>query len=344
MRCATHWRRKTPVAEPGEALLAVRGLRVTYAGPTGTVQAVDGVDLDLAAGECLGIVGESGSGKTQLLQAIPRLSARGARVEGSIRYRGQELMLADEAQLAAVRGARIAITWQDAQGTLNPYLPIGTQLVEGVMHHRRLDRTAARERALGLLDQLGVAGGDEGLARHPHELSGGMLQRVGVAMALMCEPDVLLLDEPTTALDATVQLQLLGLLRAWMQRSGGALLLVTHDIGALRAVADRVAVMYAGRIVEQCPRDELLRSPAHPYAQGLLRALPGLDGPIPEALPVIPGQPPDPSRRPAGCAFAPRCAIAQDACTTVPPLRAIAAGHACACHLAQAPADMAERT
>jgi oligopeptide/dipeptide ABC transporter ATP-binding protein len=320
------------MTEKGAPLLEIAQLRVDYHGRRGTVRAVDGVDLALHAGECLAIVGESGSGKTQLLHAMLGLNGRGARLAGSIRYRGNELLGAPAATLAAVRGARIAIAWQDPLGTLNPYLTVGVQLTEGLMHHRGVGRDAARARALDLLARLGVAGGAAGLGRYPHELSGGMRQRVGIAMALMCEPELLLLDEPTTALDATVQRQLLQLLREWMGRSGGALLLVTHDIGALGSIADRVAVMYAGRVVEQCAFDTLARSPAHPYTQGLLRSLPALDGPLPHELPVIPGHPPDRYDRPAGCAFAPRCALAAADCMAAPHLRPVGDGHDCACH------------
>ncbi len=314
-------------------LLSVRGLTVAFGGADRELRALDGLDLDLEAHECLGVVGESGSGKTQLLLAALGLSAAAARVSGSIRYRGEELVGAPRARLEALRGRRIAIVFQEALSALNPYLPIATQLTEGARRQLALGRRAALARAAELLATVQV---DEPLVRlrqYPHELSGGLRQRVLLAMALMCEPEILLLDEPTTALDVTVQAQVLELLRAVRARTGVATLFVTHDLGALASLADRVAVMYAGRLVEQAPVRTLYATPLHPYTAGLLRSLPLLDQPLPARLPSIPGQPPDLAALPAGCAFAPRCPLRHARCHELPPLLSRTdARHEVACH------------
>jgi len=341
MRCATRSSRApgTRVISVPQPLLRVRGLDVTLGATArtaaGGVRAVDGLDLELAERECLGVVGESGSGKTQLLLALLGLSPPGARVAGSVSYRGEELLGAPRARLQALRGRRIAIVFQEAQSALNPYLSIATQLTEGPRRHLGLGRRAARTRAAELLALVQV---DEPLARlrqYPHELSGGMRQRVLLAMALCCDPEILLLDEPTTALDVSVQAQVLAVLREVRARTGVAMLFVTHDLGALASSADRVAVMYAGRLVEQASAPELYATPLHPYTAGLLRSLPLLDRPLPERLPSIPGQPPDLAALPPGCAFAPRCPLRHERCATRPALLALedrAGARALACH------------
>ena len=313
-------------------LLSLRDLSVSYPTASGSLRAVDGVNLDLAPGEFLGIVGESGSGKTQLLLATLGLNSPNARLGGSVRFRGQELLNAGEATLSQIRGARIAMIFQDPMTALNPYLTIGTQLIEGLQHHKGISRSAARQQAIELLDAVHIPEPARRFAQHPHELSGGMRQRVVIAMALICEPDVLLADEPTTALDVTVQAQILTLLRELRSRTRAAMILVTHDLGVVAEVADRVVVMYAGRIVEQAGVDTLFTQARHPYTEGLRRSIADLEGPLPERLPSIGGNPPNPAFLPPGCAFAPRCPYAFTPCLTLqPPLATVAAAHDCAC-------------
>jgi oligopeptide/dipeptide ABC transporter ATP-binding protein len=314
-------------------LLRARSLTVSYKSAGRELRALDAVDVDLAAHECLGVVGESGSGKTQLLLALLGLLGPAARVSGSVCYRGEELIGARPERLGALRGRRIAMVFQDALSALNPHLTVLTQLTEGARWHLQLGRRAARARASELLATVQINEPAQRLRQYPHELSGGMRQRVLIAMALMCDPDVLLLDEPTTALDVTVQAQVLELLRAVRERSGVASLFVTHDLAALAPMADRVAVMYAGRVVEQAPAVGLYASPFHPYTAGLLRSLPRLDLPSPDRLTAIPGQPPDLSRLGAGCAFAPRCPLVYERCAERPELRVRPAMRELACHL-----------
>ena len=314
-------------------LLQARSLTVGYQSAGRELLALDAVDLDLAEHECLGVVGESGSGKSQLLLALLGLSGTAARIAGSIRYRGEELVGASTERLAALRGRRIAIVFQDALSALNPHLNLGTQLMEGARYHLHLGRRAARARASELLATVQISDVARRLRQYPHELSGGMRQRVLIAMALMCDPEVLLLDEPTTALDVTVQAQVLQLLRTLRERTGVASIFVTHDLAALAPMADRIAVMYAGRIVEQAPVRDLYATPGHPYTAGLLRSLPRLDTPIPERLPAIPGQPPDLAALPTGCAFAPRCPLVFEPCAERPALRERGTAHQAACHL-----------
>ena len=325
------------MTESRPPLLQVRGLTVSVAGPAGRLRVLDGLELDLEEHECLGVVGESGSGKTQLLLALLGLSAPGARVEGSVRYRGEELLGAAPARLAALRGRRLAMVFQEPMRALNPYLNIATQLTEGARAHLGLGRREAEARAAELLATVQIDAPVRRLRQYPHELSGGMRQRVMLAMALMCDPEVLLLDEPTTALDVAVQAQVLDLLRAVRERTGVATLFVTHDLAVLAAIAGRVAVMYAGRMVEHAPAVELYGAPRHPYTQGLLRSLPRLDQPLDAPLATIPGQPPDLADLPAGCAFAPRCPSRHAACAVPPAWRALSATRQVACHLDGAP-------
>jgi oligopeptide/dipeptide ABC transporter ATP-binding protein len=344
MRCATRsiHAPQPRMIEPASSLLEVRALTVSYAEAGRALRAVDGLDLDLHAHECLGVVGESGSGKTQLLLALLGLCGPLAQIAGSVRYRGEELIGASPARLAAIRGRRIAMVFQEPMSALNPYLTIGTQLTEAARHHLRLGRRAARARATALLATVQIDAATQRLRQYPHELSGGMRQRVMVAMALMCDPEILLLDEPTTALDVTIQAQVLELLRSVRARTGVAALFVTHDLGILAAIAERVAVMYAGRMIEQAPARDLYAVPRHPYTAGLLRSLPRLDLPVPARLPAIPGQPPDLAQLGAGCAFAPRCPLVHDACATQVPLRALPGARQLACHFAGPAAQVNE--
>ena len=323
-------------------LLRVRALSVSYLSAGRELRAVDALDMDLEEHECLGVVGESGSGKTQLLLALLGLLGPAARVAGSICYRGEELTAASPARLAALRGRRMAMVFQDALSALNPHLNVLTQLTEGARRHLQLGRRAARARASALLATVQIDHPAQRLQQYPHELSGGMRQRVLIAMALMCDPEILLLDEPTTALDVTVQAQVLELLRTVRKRTGVASLFVTHDLAALAPIADRVAVMYAGRIVEQAPARDLYSAPCHPYTAGLMRSLPRLDLPLPARLPSIPGQPPDLTELPAGCAFAPRCPLVHERCRERPELRVRPGMRELACHLDATAAKISE--
>jgi oligopeptide transport system ATP-binding protein len=327
-----------PQAEP--ALLEVRGLDVGFRTPSGQVQAVSDVSLELRPGECLAIVGESGSGKTQLLLACLGLLAANGVARGSVRFDGRELLGADERQVNAVRGTGIALLSQDPLSSLTPHLRIETLLTEGLVDRGLAGRGEARERALQALADVGIPDPAARLRQYPHELSGGMRQRVALAIALMCGPRLLFADEPTTALDVSVQARVLELL-AGVRSRGLGVLIITHDLGVVAGLADRVAVMYAGRIVESAPTDALFRSPCHPYTAALLAAVPRLHGGAQSRLVGIPGDPPAPSAQPAGCAFAPRCPRADDRCTTLrPPLRAEAGGRALvACHRPLPPAE-----
>lgn len=317
-----------------EALLRLREVCVSFPTPTGAhTRVVRGANLDLAPGEILGLAGESGCGKTQLLLSILGLNGPRAQVSGSVSYRGRELLGLRAAELNTVRGARIAMVFQDPATALNPYLRIGTQLMEVLRSHTGATARQARERAFELLEAVQIGDAQRRLRQYPHELSGGMRQRVVIAMALMASPEVLLADEPTTALDVTVQSQILSLLRQLCERHGIAVLLVTHDMGVIAELADRVAVMYAGRIVEQAVADTLFENPLHPYSAALQDCVPRLDGEPMQRLASIPGAPPDPAALPAGCAFAPRCDYRLPICDLhVPALLQATPGHWKACH------------
>ncbi len=316
------------------ALLEIDALRVVHPGrgkARTPVTVLDGVSLSVAAGESLGLVGESGSGKSQTALAILGLLPASAEVSGSIRFDGQALLGMGRRQLDRLRGNRIAMIFQDPMTSLNPVLSIGLQLAEVLEVHRGASRAAAWAEAARMLDAVRIPDARQRLAQYPHELSGGQRQRVMIAMALLCRPQLLIADEPTTALDVTVQAQVLSLLDELRTELGLALLLITHDLGVVAGHCDRMAVMYAGRIVEAGTTTALLARPAHPYTAALLTSRPTLTGPRPLRLPAIPGQPPDPACRPPGCAFAPRCGLALPACAEQPPLRSLADGRAGAC-------------
>ncbi len=300
-------------------LLDIRALRVSYAVPSGTVHAVDGVDFALAAGECVGVVGESGSGKTQLFLAALGLLDATASASGSVRLGDTELLGAPRSLLETVRGRRIAFVFQDPMTALTPQLTIGQQLSEVLRVHRALGEDAARARSLQLLERVHIGDAVQRLRQYPHELSGGLRQRVTVALALACEPQVLVADEPTTALDVTVQAGVLELLREVKRERRLAIVLITHDFGVAAQLCDRIAVMYAGRIVESAATEELYARPRHPYTRALLRAVPRLDTPVDEPLVNIRGAPPAPGETPTACAFAPRCARADARCVSERP-------------------------
>ncbi len=313
-------------------VLDVNALSVDYRTPEGEVRVVREIDLQLRPGEFIGIVGESGSGKSQLLLALLGLSSPGAILSGSIRYRGEELLGAGTSTLNRIRGKCIGMVFQDPMTALNPYLSVGTQITEVLRLHRGLGRRAATVRAVELLDAVQISGARQRLGQYPHELSGGMRQRVMIAIALACEPEILLADEPTTALDVTVQAQILELLRGLRERLGTAVVLITHDLGIVAELADRIAVMYAGRIVEEASTETLFRASRHPYTEALKLSIPRIDVALPERLPSIAGNPPSPMHLPSGCAFAPRCRYRIEQCTlAVPPLRCVGRDHRKAC-------------
>jgi peptide/nickel transport system ATP-binding protein len=294
---------------PEEPLLRVEDLRVTYSTEDGVVQAVDGISYELGRGRTLGIVGESGSGKTVAALSVLGLTrAEGATVSGQITFEGHgDLLALQESELRAIRGDEIAMVFQDPLSALHPMYRVGAQIVEAMRAHRDLAKTAARTRAIELLDLVGIPEPSARVDSYPHELSGGQRQRVMIAMALANDPKLLIADEPTTALDVTVQAQILALLSRLQRERGMALVLVTHDLGVVAEMADEIAVMYAGRIVEHAPAERVFAVPEHPYTWGLLRSIPTLDGPREELLTPIPGSPPSPLAPPSGCRFHPRC-------------------------------------
>jgi oligopeptide transport system ATP-binding protein len=314
-------------------LLDIRSLTLRIGHAKAPITVLRSIDLNLCSGDSLGLVGESGSGKSQLLLALLGLSPANAIVTGSIRYRDQELISASRQQLMSVRGAQIGMVFQDPASALNPYLTIGRQLTESLQAHRHVSASAARTRAGELLEQVRIADPVACLKRYPHQLSGGMQQRVMIAMALMCEPKLLLCDEPTTALDMMMQAQILELLRELRTRTGVALLVVSHDLSVVAALTERVAVMYAGQIVELAPTTELLSAPQHPYSFGLQRSVLTLSTPLNETIPAIAGNPPLLAQLPTGCSFAPRCDFVHARCEqSAPALEATSAAHWRACH------------
>jgi peptide/nickel transport system ATP-binding protein len=299
-------------------VLAVSGLKTHFFLREGIVKAVDGVSLTVGRGEVLGLVGESGSGKTVTgWSIIGLLDPPGRIVEGSIRLAGEELVGCPEEKLRHYRGRKIAMIFQDPMMTLNPVLRIDTQMIEAVTAHERVSQRAARARARTALAAVGIAAPDERLKAYPHQLSGGLRQRVAIAIALLHRPLLLVADEPTTALDVTIQSQILAEVQALCAQSGTALIWITHDLAVVSGLADRIAVMYAGRIVEEGPVDAVLARPLHPYTRGLIGSAPGRAR-RGERLVQIPGAPPSPAWLPPGCAFSPRCARADAACETAP--------------------------
>jgi oligopeptide/dipeptide ABC transporter ATP-binding protein len=315
-------------------LLSVRDLSVDFLTEDGIVAAVDGISFDLHAGEILAVVGESGCGKSATALALLRLIANppGSIAGGTVLFHGQDLLQASEEELQEIRGNRIAMIFQEPMTSLNPVLTIGHQLGEPLRVHRRLEGAPLLQQCVALLASVSIPEPARRLADYPHRFSGGMRQRVMIAMGMSCSPDIIIADEPTTALDVTIQAQLLELLRRQVEQHGTALVLITHNLGIVARYADRVNVMYAGRIVESADADALYAAPRHPYTVGLLQSVPRLDRPETATLRPIPGQPPDALNRPSGCAFHPRCPLATAQCQVeVPPLRLVADGHAAAC-------------
>ena len=313
-------------------LLQIRGLRTSFFTNRGTVTAVDGVDLDIEKGATLGIVGESGSGKSQLWMSVMGLLAGNGHVSGSARFAGQEMIGAKTATLNGIRGRRIAMIFQNPMTSLNPYLRISTQMTEVLTLHMGMTKKDAARRAIEILDMVQIPDARNRFYSYPHEFSGGMRQRVMIAMALLCEPELLIADEPTTALDVTVQAQILRLLTTLRKDLGMAVVMITHNLGVVAEMCDDVAVMYAGRIVEHANVAELLQRPRMRYTEALLQSVPKIDSPGHIRLPVIPGQPPSLLSPPAGCRFAPRCAYRSGQCDTeVPPQTWLGDQHGFAC-------------
>jgi peptide/nickel transport system ATP-binding protein len=316
------------------SLLSVRDLSVAFETRDGVVRAVNGVSFSLDAGKVLALLGESGSGKSVTLRAILGLHpAVRTRVTGEVLLKGRDVNRLDEHAREQLRGGVVSMVFQEPMTALDPVYTIGEQIVETLAQHRGLDRRAARQRARELLDLVQVPSPERCLASYPHEISGGMRQRAMIAIALACEPELLLADEPTTALDVTVQAQILWLLRDLQKRLGLAVIFVTHDLGVAAEIGDSAAVMYAGRIVEQAPIRELFHHPAHPYTEGLMQATVrrGQKG---RPLVPIPGAPPNQVALPPGCAFAPRCPLVRAECLGVPPsFHPVAGRHLARCHL-----------
>lgn len=314
-------------------LLDIEGLEVCYPGTGLSVEAVRGVSLAIAPGESVGVVGESGAGKSQLFLASLGLLSRAARIRGQVRFEGRELLGADARTLNGVRGSEITMVFQDPLSTLTPHLPIGVQLAEVLIVHRGASRRAARRSALAALERVRVSEPERRLGQYPHELSGGMRQRVMIAMALLGQPKLLIADEPTSALDVTVQAQILVLLEGLRQESPLAIVLISHDLAVVARLSMRIVVMYAGRIIESAATACLIERPRHPYTEELLRCVPRLSGPLGERMPCLAGVPPRADESFSGCAFAPRCARVSERCRRErPPLETDAMGAAVACH------------
>jgi len=321
------------MSEAASPLLSVEGLTIAFRGEAGQARVIDGISLAIGAGEAVGLVGESGCGKSVTAMSVMRLLPTPPAVieAGQIKFEGQDLLALPEAKMRALRGDRIGMIFQEPMTSLNPTFTVGYQIAEVLTLHRGMDRAQARAEAARLLTQVGVGAAERRLDQYPHQLSGGLRQRVMIAMAIACGPKLLIADEPTTALDVTIQAQILDLLRRLRADSGMALLLITHDLGVVSELCDRVIVMYAGRIVEEAPARALFSGARHPYTAGLLASRPKL-GETAARLPTIPGSVPPPSKRGVGCSFAERCSRVQSRCRSeVPVLAAMATGHRAAC-------------
>ena len=318
-----------------DALLELRGLTVDFATDDGVVHAVDGIDLALGRGRTLGLVGESGCGKSVTSLAIMGLlPPENSKVGGQVVFEGRDLLTLDAHLIRDLRGARLAMIFQEPMTSLNPSYTIGDQIIEAIQRHQRLDKAAARARAIEVLKLVRIPSPEKRIDDYPHKLSGGMRQRAMIAMALSCGPQLLIADEPTTALDVTIQAQILDLMRGLRRDTGTAIILITHDLGVVAEMADDVAVMYAGQIVERAAVRDLFARPEHPYTVGLLGSIPRLDEKR-ERLPSIEGRVPDMTRPPPGCRFAARCPFVEPACVAAPPaLVEVAPGHLTRCRRA----------
>lgn len=326
-----------------DEILKVEGLKTSFMTSSGEVQAVRGVSFGVRKGEILGIVGESGSGKSVTSMTILRLLADTARIkEGAIRFEGKDLTKVSEKEMRAIRGQKIAMIFQDPMSSLNPLVPVGKQVAEIMkIHHPEMKPEQLKQRTLELFEQVRIPEAAKRLRSYPHEFSGGMRQRVMIAMALANRPDLLIADEPTTALDVTIQDQILKQLRSLQQEYGTSIIFITHDLGVVAELCDRVVVMYGGLIMEEAPIEEIFANPLHPYTMGLLASIPGVHKDKSERLQSIAGSPPDMTSPPAGCPFAPRCPYARNICAAECPPYVQAGGHRAMCWLLQpdAPAE-----
>lgn len=305
-----------------EKVLEVKDLHVSFATYGGVVQSVRGVTFDLLKGETIAIVGESGCGKSVTAKSIMGLipSPPGKITNGKILFKGKDLAKLPDKELRKIRGADISMIFQDPMTALNPTLTVGNQIMEGIIQHQKIPKSDARKKALEMLDLVGIPSPESRLKQYPHQFSGGMRQRIVIALALVCEPEVLIADEPTTALDVTIQAQILDLFRDIQKKTGVSIILITHDLGVVAQVADRIAVMYAGKIVETGTRRDIFYDPQHPYTKGLLNSVPRLDIEGAELVP-IPGSPPDLFAPPPGCPFVARCQHAMEVCDKVYPIK-----------------------
>jgi oligopeptide transport system ATP-binding protein len=314
------------------ALLDIRDLSVRFDTPDGTVNAVNGVTLALDRGETLGIVGESGSGKSQLAFAVMGLLAKNGRATGSVRFDGREILNAPPAVINPIRANKIAMVFQDPMTSLNPYMRVSDQMAEVLVHHRGMSKAEAVAESARMLDAVRIPDARARVTLYPHEFSGGMRQRVMIAMSLLCRPELLIADEPTTALDVTVQAQIMTLLADLRRDFGMATILITHDLGVVAGFCERVLVLYGGQVMETAPTDPLFATPSHPYTRGLLAAIPRVDQED-EALSAIPGSPPNMTNPPPGCPFTPRCGYAGEDCLDhLAPLTEFAPGRFRACN------------
>lgn len=326
------------MAEPraNNFLLKVKDLRAYFHTEDGTVKAVDGVSFEVGRGETLGIVGESGSGKTVANLSIMRLIPEppGEIVGGSVEFNGRDVLRLSPRELRDLRGCHVAMVFQDPMTSLNPFMRVSKQLMEVTQLHLRHTKEEARRHAIEMLEQVGIPDAADRIDSYPHEFSGGMRQRVMIAMALSCKPQLLIADEPTTALDVTIQAQILELIKKLKNETGASVILITHDLGVIAGMTDHVVVMYAGKVFERAPTAELFERPGNPYTKGLLRSVPDPTGDQGK-LYQIPGQPPDLANLPAGCPFSPRCERAQEVCTReYPPFVQLTNDHYSLCHFA----------
>lgn len=338
MACATPWTPRTADVGTEKTLLDVKNLNVHFQTPEGELQAVRDVSFSLRPGETLGVVGESGSGKSQTMLAMMGLLANNARAVGQVLFRGENILNVPTGQLNRVRGPKLAMIFQDPMTSLNPFLTVERQMTEVLQTHQNASRGQARTAAIKMLENLRIADPLRCLQSHPHQFSGGMRQRIMIAMALLSQPEVLIADEPTTALDVTVQAQIVALLRQLQQDHGTSIIMVTHDLGLVAGLSDQVMVMYGGRVMEHAQADDIFYQTRHPYTRALLESVPQIEQ-ADDALMAIPGMPPSLRNMPAGCPFAPRCARADSDCLSPPPLSLVndcSADHRVACHHAGA--------
>ncbi|MGF1430248.1 ABC transporter ATP-binding protein [Kitasatospora sp. LaBMicrA B282] len=331
----------TPAPQAGAPFLSVRDLQVRFRTEDGIVKAVNNLTFDLEKGKTLGIVGESGSGKSVSNLAVMGLhNPKNTTIEGSVVLDGQDLLAASQRDLEKLRGNKMAMIFQDALAALSPYYTIGRQIAEPFMKHTGASKKEGRERAIEMLRRVGIPQPQTRVDDYPHQFSGGMRQRAMIAMALVCDPELLIADEPTTALDVTVQAQIVDLLKDLQQETGTSIIFITHDLGVIREIADDVLVMYAGRAVERGTMREVLKQSQHPYGWGLLSSIPRINASVDVPLEPIPGTPPSLLNPPTGCAFHPRCAyrdqVVGDKCVTERPPLELANGHLSACHLTPA--------